>query len=121
MRKGKLLLGAALLGAAGEFAIASYFYRRTMLRSNAKRDRTQKMAGTDWDRYIPTIRDAKEWLAGQPQEEIWVTSEDGLKLYGRFFPCGSSAKTVLCLHGYTSEGLNDYSTLARFYLEHGFN
>lgn len=121
MRKGKLLLGAAILGAVGEVAIASYFYHRTMLRSNAKRDRTQKMAGTDWDRYIPTIRAAKEWLAEQPQEEVWVTSEDGLKLFGRFFPCGSSAKTVLCFHGYTSEGLNDYSTLARFYLEQGFN
>lgn len=121
MRKGKLLLGAAALGAAGEVAVASYFYRRTMLRSNAKRDRTQKMAGTDWDRYIPTIRAAKDWLGKQPQEEIWVTSEDGLKLFGRFFPCGSSSKTVLCFHGYTSEGLNDYSTLARFYLDHGFN
>ncbi len=121
MRKGRLLLGAALLGAAGEVAVASYFYRRTMLRGNAKRDRTQKMAGTDWDRYIPTIRAAKEWLAEQPQEEVWITSDDGLKLFGRFFPCGSSTKTVLCFHGYTSEGLNDYSTLARFYLEHGFN
>lgn len=121
MKKGKMLLGAAALGAASEYAIASYFYRRTMLRGNAKRDRTQKMAGTDWDLYIPTIRAAKEWLAEQPQEEIWVTSDDGLKLFGRFFPCGSSRKTVLCFHGYTSEGLNDYSTLARFYLDHGFN
>lgn len=121
MKKGKLLLGAAALGAAGEYAIASYFYRRTMLRSNAKRDRTQKMAGTDWDRYIPTIHAAKEWLAEQPQEEVWVTSDDGLKLFGRFFPCGNSRKTVLCFHGYTSEGLNDYSTLARFYLEEGYN
>lgn len=121
MKKGKLLLGAAALGAATEYAIAFYFYHRTMLRSNAKRDRTQKMAGTDWDRYIPTIRGAKEWLAEQPQEEVWVTSDDGLKLFGRFFPCGDSRKTVLCFHGYTSEGLNDYSTLAKFYLNEGYN
>ncbi len=121
MKKGKMLLGAAALGAVGEYAIASYFYHRTMLRSNAKRDRTQKMAGTDWDRYIPTIRAAKEWLAEQPQEEVWVTSDDGLKLFGRFFPNNGSRKTVLCFHGYTSEGLNDYSTLARFYLDQGFN
>lgn len=121
MKKGKMLLGAAALGAASEYAIATYFYRRTMIRSNAKRDRTQKMAGTDWDRYIPTIRAAKEWLAEQPQEEVWVTSDDGLKLFGRFFPCGDSKKIVLCFHGYTSEGLNDYSTLARFYLDEGYN
>lgn len=121
MKKGKMLLGAAALGAASEYVIATYFYRRTMIRGNAKRDRTQKMAGTDWDRYIPTIRAAKEWLAEQPQEEVWVTSDDGLKLFGRFFPCGDSKKIVLCFHGYTSEGLNDYSTLARFYLEEGYN
>lgn len=121
MKKGKLLLGAAALGAAGEYAIASYFFHRTMLRANAKRERTQKMAGTDWDLYIPTIHAAKEWLAEQPQEEIWVTSDDGLKLFGRFIPCNDSMKTVICFHGYTSEGLNDYSTLARFYLDNGFN
>lgn len=121
MKKGKMLLGAAALGAASEYAIASYFFHRTMLRSNAKRERTQKMAGTDWDLYIPTIRAAKEWLAEQLQEEVWVTSDDGLKLFGRFVPCGDSKKTVICFHGYTSEGLNDYSTLAKFYLNEGYN
>lgn len=121
MKMGKWLAGAAVVGAAGEYAIASYFFYRTMIRANAKRDRTQKMAGTDWDLYIPAIRAAKEWLAEQPQEDAWVTSEDGLKLFGKFFPCGDSRKTVICFHGYTSEGLNDYSTLAKFYLANGFN
>lgn len=121
MKIGKWLVGAAAVGAAGEYATASYFFHRTMIRANADRDRTQKMAGTDWDLYIPTIRAAKEWLAEQPQEEVWVTSDDGLQLFGRFFPCGNSKKTVICFHGYTSEGLNDYSTLARFYLDNGYN
>ncbi len=55
MRIAKWIAGAAILGGAGEYAIASYFFRRTMIRSNAKRERTQKMAGTDWDLYIPKI------------------------------------------------------------------
>lgn len=121
MKIGKWLVGAVAAGAAGEYAIASYFFHRTMIRGNAKRDRTQKMAGTDWDLYIPTIRAVKEWLAEQPQEEVWITSTDGLRLFGRFFPCGNSKKTVICFHGYTSEGQNDYSTLARFYLNNGYN
>ncbi len=121
MKAGKWIAGAAILGAAGEYAIAKYFFRRTMIRSNAKRERTQKMAGTDWDLYIPGIRAAKEWLNEQPSEEVWVTSKDGLSLYGRFFPCDGSLKTVICFHGYTSEGQNDYSTLARFYLDAGYN
>lgn len=121
MSVGKWIAGAALLGAAGEYAIAKYFFHRTMIRSNAKRERTQKMAGTDWDLYIPGIRAAKEWLNEQTSEEVWVTSGDGLRLYGKFFPCNGSLKTVICFHGYTSEGQNDYSTLARFYLDAGFN
>ena len=120
MRIAKWIAGAAILGGAGEYAIASYFFRRTMIRSNAKRERTQKMAGTDWDLYIPKIHECKEWLAEQQQEEVWITSEDGLRLHGTFFTNGLSKKVVICFHGYTSEGMNDYSTLAKFYLEHGF-
>lgn len=121
MKTGKWLAGAIALGAAGEYAIASYFFHRTMLRANAKRDRTQKMAGTDWDLYIPTIHATREWLNQQPNEDVWVTSDDGLRLYAKFFPCGNSLKTVICFHGYTSEGSNDYTTLAKFYLDNGFN
>lgn len=32
-----------------------------------------------------------------------------------------SRRTVLCFHGYTSEGLNDFPCLAKFYLEQGFH
>lgn len=118
---GKFAVGGALALAVGECAIAAYFFRRTMMRGNAKRDRTQKMAGTNWDDYIPGIRTAREWVMEQPHEEVSVTSEDGLRLQGTYFPCKDSKKIVICFHGYTSEGLNDYTTLAQFYLEHGFH
>ncbi len=120
----KIAAGVALAGVAGaaaEYGIASYFYNRTMIRSNAKRERTQKMAGTDWDRYIPHIRECKEKLADCPHEDMYIMSEDGLKLHATYFPCENSKKVVICFHGYTSEGLNDYSTLAIFYLNHGYN
>jgi len=39
-----IIAGAAAVGAVGEVAIAKYFYNRTMIRSNAKREKTQKMA-----------------------------------------------------------------------------
>ena len=48
----KTVLGAGLLAAAcgGEIA---YFYGRTMKRGRAKTERTIKMAGTDWNQYMP--------------------------------------------------------------------
>lgn len=107
--------------AAVEYGISAYFFRRTMIRSNAKRERTQQMSGTDWDAYIPHIRECKAKLAEFPQEDMYITSHDGLKLHATYFPCDGSKKVVVCFHGYTSEGLNDYSTLALFYHKHGYN
>lgn len=117
----KILAGVAIAGAAVEYGIASYFYNRTMIRSNAKRENTQKMAGTDWDKYIPHIRECKEKLAQCPHEDMYIMSADGLKLHGTYFPCEGSKKVVICFHGYTSEGMNDYSTLAIFYMKNGYN
>ena len=117
----KFAVGAVAVVGVVEYAIASYFFNRTMIRSNAKRERTQNMAGTDWDRYIPHIRKCKEVLAEMPHEDMYIQSEDGLKLHATFFPCENSNKLVICFHGYTSEGMNDYSTLAIFYKENGYN
>ena len=79
------------------------------------------MSGTDWDKYIPHIRECKEKLAELPHEDMYIKSDDGLKLHATYFPYEGSKKVVICFHGYTSEGLNDYSTLAIFYREHGYN
>ena len=52
---------AAAIGAAGvaEFLISAYFYRRTMVRSEAKVERTMKMAGTDWSQYADFLSERK--------------------------------------------------------------
>lgn len=49
---------AAVLGllAVSEAGSAAYFYRRTMKRNKVKVERTVKMAGTDWSRYMELIR-----------------------------------------------------------------
>ena len=120
MKFTRYLLGAAAIAAAGEYAIARYFFRRTMIRSNAKNERTMKMSGTDWNVYIPTIRTRREWMEQQPQEEVFITSRDGLKLHGTFYPRQNTKKVAICFHGYTSDGASDYASLGKFYLEHDF-
>lgn len=112
---------AGVAAAAGEYAIAKYFFNRTMIRSNAKRERTQDMSGTDWDLYIPQIRKDKEWVAAQNPQDVYIQSFDGLRLHAYFIENPGSEKVVICFHGYTSEGLNDYSSIAKFYYEHGFS
>lgn len=113
---------AALLGlvtAAGAGGTA-YFYRRTMIRYNAKTERTMKMSGVDWEQYVPMMKERREWMMEQPHEDVWITSHDGLKLHGTYFKGAEGNKAVICFHGYTSQGLNDYVSLSQYYLQHGY-
>ena len=55
-------------------------------------------------------------VLSQPHEDVYIQSEDGLKLHGTYFPGKDPKRAVICFHGYTSRGLNDYPSLARFYM-----
>ena len=82
----------------------------------ADNKRTQKMAGTDWSVYLPFMEENRQWFLSQPHEDVYIQSEDGLKLHGTYFPGKDPKRAVICFHGYTSRGLNDYPSLARFYM-----
>lgn len=118
-----LLKGAAAVAgvlAAATAGGSAYFYRRTMKRYNAKTERTMKMSGVDWETYIPAMKERREWMMEQPHEDVWITSHDGLKLHGTYFKGEEGNKAVICFHGYTSQGVNDYGSLSHYYLKHGF-
>lgn len=118
-RFGKLAVVLGML-AASEAGTAAYFYRRTMIRNNAKVERTIKMAGTDWNQHMPFINKRKEYMMAQPREDVYITSEDGLRLHGTYFPREGN-KLVICFHGYTSEGMNDYIGLSGYYMKNGYS
>lgn len=121
MSKSGILLGAGIAAAAVETGIAGYFFRRTMIRGNAKEERTTKMAGTDWNQYLPEIRKKKDWVDKQDHEAVSIIARDGLRLKGHFYPGRNPDKVILCLHGYTSRGSNDFNSLAYFYLHLGYS
>lgn len=142
MNKGwKALLGAGALAAA-DVGVAEYFFRRTMIRQNAKTERTMEMSGTDWARYMPKIAKWKKWMLQQPHEDVYIQSDDGLKLHGTYFTgqeSGSMAepgqeaavgetkeqqrdprRIVICFHGYTSQGISGFIGLSNYYLPRGY-
>ncbi len=104
-----------------EVGIAVFFYRRTMLRQNAKTDRTIKMAGTDWSVHMPFISSRKKAMLLEPHEDEWLVSEDGLRLHAVWFPNENCKKVVICFHGYTSQGMKDYIGLSGYYLKNGYS
>lgn len=133
MRLGKLAALAGLLGlVSAEAGGSAYFYRRTMMRYNAKTERTIKMAGVNWEQYFPRMKQCREWMMKQPHKEVWIRSHDGLRLHGTYFQGLSEPKTetasddatttkaVICFHGYTSQGLADYGSISNYYLKRGY-
>lgn len=116
----KTLLGIGVTAAVAEYGIASYFFRRTMLRQNAKTQRTIDMAGTDWEQYMPKMKVWKAWMLEQPHEDVWIRSADGLKLHATYFPGEGTKRIVIGFHGYTSMGMSDYIGLSNYYLRRGY-
>lgn len=56
----------------------------------------------------------------QPHEDVWIRSDDGLRLHATYFKGAEGKKAVICFHGYTSDGLSDYGSLSNYYLKRGF-
>ena len=120
---GKILTGTVLAAAAALAAgagITAYFYIRTMRRSREKTERTIKMSGTDWSQYFPVMQERRQWMMEQPHEDVQLMSQDGLKLHATYFPGQEGKKAVICFHGYTSRGMDDYVGLSDYYLKRGY-
>lgn len=119
----KLLKAAAVFGglAAASIGESAYFYRRTMKRNHAKVEHTIKMAGTDWSQYHEMLQTRKKFFLKQPHEDIYVQSQDKLKLHATFFPREDNKKVVICFHGYTSQGMSDYIGLSDYYMKNGYS
>ena len=121
-----LFSAAAVLGllTAAEAGGSAYFYRRTMKRNHVSVERTMKMAGTDWRQYFPLIEERRARLLAKHHEEIYLESFDGLRLHATWFPAEEETeitKAVICFHGYSSCGMNDYVGLSDYYLRKGYS
>ncbi len=100
---------------------ARYFFRFTILRKPTATLDSNINANTDWQKHLDFIKERKAWFLEQKTEDIYIKSFDGLKLHGTLLRCDSNKNCVICFHGYTSKGTNDYGSMAKFYHEQNFN
>lgn len=100
---------------------ARYFFRLTILRKPTATLENNINANTNWEQHLDFISERKEWLSQQKMEDVFVKSDDGLKLHATLLRSKSNKNCVICFHGYTSKGLNDYGSISKFYIEQGFN
>ncbi|MGN0502702.1 MAG: alpha/beta hydrolase [Ruminococcus sp.] len=100
---------------------ARYFFRLTILRKPTATLENNINANTNWEQHLDFINERKQWLSQQKMEDVFVKSDDGLKLHATLLRSKSNKNCVICFHGYTSKGLNDYGSISKFYIEQGFN
>lgn len=63
-----------------------------------------------------------KWFETAVNEEIVMTNSVGLKLQGYYYPADKPSKViVVCCHGYTSCGKNDYGSKAKFWHDMNYN
>ena len=72
-------------------------------------------------RYEKELNAGRKWLAEQPQEEVYVTAYDGVRLFGRYVPYENARGTALLFHGWRSIGDIDFSCALEFYASLGLN
>ena len=85
-------------------------------------NKAYKMVGPEdsWYDTITTVHNALAEIKQLPHENWEITSHDGLALKAVFYP-GSSDKTVIWVHGYTSHAERESAYPGLFYHSLGFN
>lgn len=73
-----------------------------------------------WRPHFPRFQEGQKWYQKQNKEKIKILSQDGLALQGMLLPCTNSKKIILAVHGFHSNGSNDYAIFAPFYQAMGY-
>ena len=112
-----LLLLAALLLAA-----LNFFFNFAHRRRRPKRQKKPAPPANEAERqFQEMVAEGRAWVEGQPGEQVSVTSFDGLRLRGLYFPADRPRACVLLFHGYRSTGLRDFGLLIPYYHNTGFS
>lgn len=117
-----LIAGGLAAGAAASYAGAATLFRRVIPRQDGVKVDMSEMADMQrWEEYRKMITPRKEWLLSRSHETVQITARDGIALSAEYFPCDvPTKKTVIALHGYTSNGMA-FCSLAYYFLQNGYN
>ena len=81
----------------------------------------EEIRNTPYGLYYDGIRAAEQWLREHDAQDIYVMSEDALRLHGLWIPADNAKGTVLLAHGYRSTMLLDFCCAFEYYHEKGFH
>lgn len=76
---------------------------------------------TPYGKYYDSIVASYSWLLNHNAQDVYIESDDGLKLHGLWVPADDARGTVILAHGYRSTMLVDFGIAFAFYHSRGMN
>ncbi len=113
-----IVLAAAVLVLAALFVVYWIAFHSP---NGTQNDDTSVHRSDQTEPLMDTILEMIRKLNGEPYERVYITSEDGLRLAGRYYFRRDGAPLILCFHGWRGTPSRDFSGGASFYLARGFN
>ncbi len=115
-----ILIGLFTLALLVCLAIGVALMRMATLRPNpALADPAPAEAG--YGKFASRVANGRQWFLDQAPQDVYLTSFDGLRLRARFLKQPNAKGTVLCMHGFHGDPLNDFCNMFRVYAEQGWN
>lgn len=99
---------------------ANILFNSLLKRPNIEKAYAMVPPTDSWYDTISTVHNSLVEIQKLPHEVLSITSHDRLSLKAIYYP-GSSNKTVLCAHGYTSHAEREWAFPGLFYHELGYN
>jgi len=90
------------------FVGAYYAYRIAFFSPAENREKIPSLDGTAYEPYRDHITEMFDKLISRPYEAVYITSHDGLKLFGRYYHTADGAPLAIGFHGYRSSYLTDF-------------
>ncbi len=81
----------------------------------------EELERTPYGEFYENVVAADLWLKQHEVQDVFVQSEDGLRLHGLWIPADNAKGTVLLAHGYRSSYLLDFAMVFDVYHQFGFN
>ena len=111
-----------LIAAAAVLVITLAVYRIAFYSPNrTQNDDYAIMRSAQMDPLRETITEMIRSLNEIPFERVSVTSDDGLRLFGRYYQGNDGAPVVIGFHGYRGTPSRDFAGGTRLYLGEGFH
>ena len=118
-----LITAGTVAGAgAGVGVAAAMLYKQTLPRPKGTDDKIiEEFADTKkFEEYTKRMKPVSDWLKEKTLEDIYIQSNDNLKLHAYYLPAEKPmGRAVILHHGFTSNGM-DNGTHAKFFHEKGF-